>query len=124
MQYAQRLLLVKHRLIDHVRGNISHEWDKAFHIWLKSKADMTLGYAYQNIFNQEFSMYTTPEVNALLWLAGKSVVHAISAFMEYREDPQVEDLLDFIEKFISEQMDDFDNWCDEVSIAMYEEEHP
>jgi hypothetical protein len=30
-------------------------------------------------------------------------------------------ILYFTEKFILEQLDDFDNWCDDISQAMYEE---
>ena len=121
MQYAQRLLQVKHHLLDSIRGKIGHHWDEDFPTWLKGQAPSELGHWYQHAMNHEFSMYTTPEVNDILWVAGKSLVHAIAAFMEYRDDPQLDDLLAFVELFITEQMNDFDNWCEEICVAMQEE---
>jgi hypothetical protein len=121
MDYAQRLLQVKHHLLGSVRGKIVHHWNEDFPIWLKGQAPLELGHWYQHAVNHEFSMYTTPEINDILWVAGKCLVYAMVAFMECREDPQRDDLLDFVEKFISEQMNDFDNWCDEIRITMQEE---
>jgi len=123
MQYTHRLLEVRKYLLDSVRGKIQHHWDEDFHIWLNGQASSELGHWYLHAVNQEFSMYTTPEINDILWVAGKSLVHAITAFMKYRDDPQLEDLLAFVELFIIQQMEDFDNWCEEIRVAMQEEEY-
>jgi hypothetical protein len=123
MQYAHRLLEVRKYLLDSVRGKIQHHWDEDFPIWLNGQAPSELGHWYLHAVNQEFSMYTTPEINDILWVAGKSLVHAIAAFMKYRDDPQLDDLLAFVELFIIEQMEDFDNWCEEIRVAMCEEEY-
>lgn len=34
---------------------------------------------------------------------------------------KLKDILEITENFILEQMSDFDNWCDEISQAMYED---
>ena len=38
-----------------------------------------------------------------------------------KRNATLKNVLDFTEEFLSEQLDDFDNWCDDISQAMYEE---
>lgn len=90
-------------------------------MWLKYDADMEFGHGYQNEFNEQFSQYMNSEVKNVLWLAGKHMVYAISAFMAYKNDADLDDVLDFTDKFLSEQLDDFDNLCDHIAEALYQE---
>jgi hypothetical protein len=92
-----------------------------FDMWLSCEADMEFGYGYQNKFKEQFSEYMNEDVNDALWLAGKNIIFAINAFMGCKDDADLDDVLAFTEKFVSEQLDDFDNWCDHIGSAMYEE---
>jgi hypothetical protein len=122
MSYQQKFELVRESLITHYKERISALWgSNYFNMHLASDVGMDFGHAYINIFKEEFSEYMTSEIEMLLWFAGKNIAFSVSSFMSYREDAELEDVLDFTEKFLSEQLDDFDNWCDEIGIAMYEE---
>ena len=76
---------------------------------------------YQDKFKEQFSQYMNSEIEGLLFFAGKNIVFAINTFMLCKDNAKLKDVLNFTEKFILEQLDDFDNWCDDISQAMYEE---
>jgi hypothetical protein len=92
-----------------------------FDMWLSCEADMVFGDGYRAKFKEEFSNYMTPEIEDKLWFMGGNVVCAISAFMNYKDEASLDDILDFTEQFVSSQMDSFTNWSDHISMAMYEE---
>jgi len=121
MSYEQKFELVRNSLISYCKDCITENWERMFDMWLSCEADMEFGHGYQNKFKEQFSQYMTSDIEALLWLAGKNIIFAINAFMSYKDDAELSDVLDFTEKFISEQLDDFDNWCDDIAQAMYEE---
>jgi len=81
-----------------------------FDMWLNHEADMEFGNGYQNKFKEQFGDHITEEVDSQLWFAGKNIVYAINTFISIKDDDyELDELLDFVEKFVSEQMDDFDN---------------
>jgi hypothetical protein len=121
MAYEQKLALVEHAVKMYFRNCITDNWEKMFDIWLDCEADMVFGHAYQTKFKEEFSKYMTSEIDDRLWFMGGNVLCAISAFMRYKDNPELDDVLDFTEEFVSSQMDSFTNWCDHIQIAMYEE---
>lgn len=123
MSYDEKLELVRTSLISYCKECIIGKWGGRdfFGMWLKYDADMDFGYGYQNKFNEQFSQYMNSEIKDVLWLAGKHMVYAISAFMAYKNNADLDDVLDFTEKFLSEQLDDFDNLSDYIAQAMYQE---
>jgi hypothetical protein len=69
---------------------------------------MVFGHKYQDIFKEHFGDCVTDTINSQLWFAGKNIVYAIESFMLVQEDMcEPNDLLDFVEVFISKQLDDF-----------------
>ena len=122
MSYQQKFEMVRNTLITHYKERISALWgSNYFNMHLGSDIGMDFGHFYKNMFKEEFSEYMNSEIEMLLWFAGKNIAFSVSAFMLYNEDAELEDVLNFTEKFLSEQLDDFDNWCGEIGIAMYEE---
>jgi len=121
MSFTQKFEIVRTSLISHCKESITENWDKMFDMWLSCEADMEFGHGYQNIFKEEFAKYITPEIDSLLWLAGKNIVFAIVAFMSYKDNASCDDVVNFTENFVTAQLDDFDNWCEDISMAMYEE---
>ena len=120
MAYHDKFELVRTSLISHCKDCIIRNWERMFDMWLLCEADMEFGHGYQDKFKEQFSQYMNSDIESLLWLSGKNIVFAINAFMLYNHNSTLENVLDFTEKFISEQLDDFDNWCDEIGSAMYE----
>jgi len=120
MSYDEKLTLVKYSVLEHFRKRITDNWEKMFDMWLSCEADMVFGDGYRAKFKEEFSNYMTPEIEDKLWFMGGNVVCAISAFMNYKDEACLDDILDFTEQFVSSQMDSFTNWCDYIEMAMYE----
>lgn len=121
MAYSQKFELVTESLIDYCKECIIENWERSFNMWLKYEADMVFGYGYQNKFKEQFNQYMNSEIEWQLYLAGKHIVFAINAFMAYNNTVTLSELLIFIEKFICEQLDDFDNWCSDIGEAICDE---
>ena len=92
-----------------------------FDMWLDSEADMEFGYGYLGEFKKEFSKYINSGIDEKLWFMGGNVVCAIGAFMSYKDEAELDDVLDFTEEFVKSQMNKFTDWCDDIQMAMYEE---
>jgi hypothetical protein len=121
MGYSEKFEIVKANIIKECKKDISDNWLMMFDMWLSCEADMEFSHNYKKAFNDEFAQYMKPEIETLLWLSGKNIVFAISTYMSIKEDADLNDTLAFTERFIENQLDDFDNWCDHIGIAMYEE---
>jgi len=110
MTYEQRFQLVRESLIADCKESVLENWERMFDMWMNLEADMEFGHAYQNNFKQYFGDYITTEVNEQLWFAGKNIVYAINTFISMKgHNCELNILLEFLEKFISEQLNHFDN---------------
>ena len=121
MSYTEKLALVKAALIIYCKQRITDNWDKHFDMWLDHEADMEFGHGYQDAFNKEFSKYMNSTIKDTLWLAGINIGFAIGAFISYKKNAKVSDVLEFTEQFLLQQLDTFDNWCEDISSAMYDD---
>jgi hypothetical protein len=121
MSYKQKFDLVKNDILKFCKECVIENWERMFDMWLNCEADHTFGHGYQTIFKKEFNQYMNNHINDLLYVAAKNVVYAISTFVRYKKNAKVVDVIKFMEDFIEHQLEDFDNWCDEISMAMYEE---
>ena len=122
MSYSDKLQLVKQALIKDCKDRICDNWNKMFDMWLSVEAHMEFGDLYQFHFKKEFSQYITSEIERILYFAGNNIFFVVCTFIQNNTDADLEDVLDFTESFISNQLDDFDNWCDEISMAMPDED--
>lgn len=110
MTYYQRFELVRTSLITHCKDCVSENYERMFDMWLSCEAHMEFGHGYQDKFKEHFGDYITEEIQAQLWFAGKNIIYAINSFISLKaDDYELHELLDFVEKFVSEQLDDFDN---------------
>jgi hypothetical protein len=104
---------IKNRII------INHTNHDAFRLWLKHEAKDVFAYIYQKEFAKQFRDYINDEITDQLAYAGKTLMYAITAFI--RKEQSVEEILRFVEEFITEQLDAFDSdfnidWVDEYGI--------
>jgi len=124
MSYAQKFQSFRESLIKYCKECISENWNKMFDMWLMSEADMKFGYGYQNKCKEHFGDYISDETNLLLWFSGKNIIYAINSFISLH-GYELDKLLEYVEKFVSEQLDDFDNnfdtteWFNETEIEEY-----
>ena len=109
MVYEQKFEFVRNSLISYCRDCISENYERMFDMWLRCEADMEFGHGYQDIFKEHFGDYITDEIKAQLWFAGKNIVYVIKTFIKIQEDYSLEELLDFVDTFVSEQLTDFTN---------------
>ncbi len=121
MAYEQKFKLVRDALILHCKECIRTSWGQMFDMWLSVDAGMDFGHLYKDKFNEQFSRYINSNIETTLWFAGKNVAFAIGAFITYKKNANLNDVLNFTELFLLEQLDDFKNWCDEISQTIYEE---
>lgn len=121
MGYSEKFEIVKNNIIRDSKQRITDNWDGAIDMWLRYEADWEFPDIYKKAFNHEFAQYMNPEIETLLWLSAKNIVFAIVTYMSVKGNTNLDDILKFTKRFIEEQLDDFDNWCDHIGTAMYEE---
>jgi hypothetical protein len=108
--YKQKFELVRNSLLKYCKDCISENYGRMFDMWLSYDADMEFGHGYQNKFKEHFGNYITDEIEAQLYFAGKNIIYAINSFISLKNnDYHLNELLEFVESFVSEQLDDFDN---------------
>ena len=79
-------------------------------MWLSMDAAIEFGDNYIDIFNEHFEDYITEEIEERLWFAGKNILCAINSFIYIKNNEyELNELLIFVEKFVSEQLSHFDN---------------
>lgn len=105
--YAKKIELVKSSLVSYCKGCVTENWENMIDDWLDCEADMEFGHEFQNTFKAQFSNYMNPVMDGLLLLSGKNIICAIKAFKAYKKDISLDDVLQFTELFVSEQMQDF-----------------
>jgi hypothetical protein len=118
MSYYQQFDVVEQTLTSYCKNSVQRKWGPYFKSWLENEAGYDFCWAYQSTFGNQFRKYITPTINDTLWLVGKNVQLAIRAFLAYKVDASLEEVLDFTKKFITEQLRDFDNWCGELFVTM------
>ena len=120
MSYGEKVARVKENIIALVLERIEsrYNFNKDFHFWSYS----AIAEGYVSKFKEEFSQYMNDEINTRLWFAGKNVAFAVQSFIDINPSYTCRSLLRFVEAFVTTQLDDFDNWCDEIATAMPTEE--
>jgi len=117
MSYSEKFQLVKDSIIAGCKKRIIDNWQQMFDMWLQMEADWEFPYEYEEHFKAQFSEYMNADVETKIWVSGKNIVYAINTFMEYKKNAKLNDVLNFTEKFICQQLDDFDNLCDDIMMA-------
>jgi hypothetical protein len=119
MGYSEKFEIVKNTIIDECKERVKNNWHQMFDMYLSCEACMEFPDIYKDAFRSEFDKYITSDVELVLFISGKNLVYAIEAHMT--ADSSMNDILSFTHDFIEGQLDDFDNACDDISSAMYEE---
>ena len=110
MSYEEKFYLAEKSLIKSCKKSVSDNYNKMFDMWLMCEADMEFGHAYQDIFKKHFGEYITEGISSQLWFAGKNIIYAIKSYISIKKGIyHLEELLDFVETFVTEQIRDFDN---------------
>ena len=118
MDYHDKLDIVKNNITTMCKKVITNNWDKMFDMWLQFEADMIFPEIYRSAFKQEYEKYMSSNSESVLYMYGKNIIYAI---LSLKIDNNLDDVLTFVEDFIEGQLNDFDNNCDDIMMAMFEE---
>jgi len=119
MGYSEKFEIVKNTIITECKERVRKNWLQMFDMWLSCEADWEFPDIYEKAFKSEFEKYMTSDAELVILISAKNLVYAIVAHMT--PDSKLSDILSFTQDFIEGQLDDFDNACDDISSAMYEE---
>ena len=119
MSYEQKFAIVKKSLIEFVKENITSRYNycNEFHMWSYS----AIKGAYVSKFKEGFSEYMNSDIESKLWFAGQNIGFAVQTFIDLNPNYTLNKLIKFVETFLTTQLDDFGNWCDDISMAMFDE---
>jgi len=104
---VEDLANIKQIIIEKYRASITEHWEPS--ISNRPPMSVFFGYIYLNTF-KELDRELTRENCSMLRAADTNIKVAINAFLKYRDEPELEDLLDFVEIFISEHINQFYHW--------------
>lgn len=111
--HEDRLKKVKDSLKKFITDNVTSEYKKHNGVWFETREFYEIAEAYADHFSKEFQNQMTPSFRDKLWFAGQNVAYAIHTFCKMYSGYLLIDLLRFVNTFVSEQLDDFDNWSHE-----------
>jgi len=120
--YSDKFEIVKNAIITGCKDRIDLYWPiaKDFDEWLCCDGESEFTSMYKDLFNEEFEKYMTPTIELILYISAKNAVYAIRTHLN--KTSTLDDILCFTGDFIEMQLHDFDNTCEEIRQAMYEEE--
>jgi hypothetical protein len=107
MTFYERFNRLQTELIEYCKECITRNHTGYFTIWLESETDISDG--YRRIVKEQFGEYITKEIEYQLYFAGKNIIYAIQTFITLNEEYNLDELLDFVDIFITKQLDDFEN---------------
>ncbi len=119
--YNEKLELATNAIIAECKQRITDNWDKMFDMWLSCEADWEFPHVYEKHMKKYFDKYVTKDVNNQICFAAINLLFAINSFMKYYKDADLEDVIEYVDYFLTEQFEDFDNWCEEIWSTMYDE---
>jgi hypothetical protein len=101
--------MINETLIAKIKEIITDNYYKPmFDMWLNSDADSSFEYLYLDTFKKHYGDFVTEDIECRLWFAGKNIIYAIKSFIYIKKDGyELDELLDFVEKFLSEQLVEF-----------------
>ncbi len=121
MSYEEKITRVKTLLVDFVKEEITsrYNYNNEFHMWSYS----AIKEAYVSKFKDEFAQYMNDEIEGRLWFAGQNIAFAVQAYIDTNPNYTLSKLINFVETFLTIQLDDFGNWCVEIMMVMPDEEN-
>ena len=123
MSYEQKIQTVKLALISYVKGLVlSSRYNNEFEFHTSSSY-YAIKEAYVSKFKEVFSEYMNEDIEARLWFAGQNIEFVIQAFIDMNPNYTHSSLNNFVEAFLQRQLNEFENWCDDIMIAMPDEEN-
>ena len=107
MTFYERFSRLKTELMEYCKECIIQNHTGYFTLWLEHEADIS--YGYYRIVKEQFGEYITKEIENQLYFAGKNIIYAIQSFIVFNEQYDLNELLDFVDTFLTKQLDNFED---------------
>lgn len=126
MSYEDCLEKVKTKIVEITEKKIRESleelaYPEMFQCWIQADSDHEFGFLFVNTFKEFFGSNILHTEEDIIWQYGKQMAHLLQAMMDTGINQKT--MIKLAKSFVSDQVTDFGNWCDDVCIRMdYESE--
>jgi hypothetical protein len=117
--YNDQLDIIKGSIKRRIKQTIIDNHNGFFDMWLSYESDLELGTIYVDEFKGQFAQYINKEIEDKIYFAGQNVVYLMQII--WKPEVELEEILEKVESFMNVQLDDFDNWCEDIGSVIYQE---
>jgi hypothetical protein len=118
MDYEQTLSKVARELRGYAAKEIFMNYEDG-EIWVETEG-LDFVKEYITVFKKYFGERITSTIEDRIIVAGKSIEYLLLAL--YKSDTDIDDMIRITTSFISSQVRDMSNWCDELVQSFLESE--
>lgn len=120
--YYDKLTKVQTAILRECKERIEDNFGQ-LDMWL-SYEDWEFPHIYETEFNKEFSQYISQDESSktTIYYAGRNLTYFVSTITSITKD--IKKIKKLVDEFITNQIDDFHNACDYISMTMYNENNP
>ncbi len=121
MSYSVKFEAASDKILQNCKEYIRSEFGPTFDMWLICDALNDFGDLFKDSFVEQFGDYLTDKQKNDLFLAGSHIMYAIRAYSRINPRTTCNSIVQFAERFLLEQFEDFGNWCEILGDGLYEE---
>ncbi len=107
--YKQRLQMFKTDLIQTCSEMIQERWTINIEDWLDADGQYQFARTYISVCEKHLGTNSTMEND--LCVAGNHLAYALQAYVTHKKQTSIREILDYMEWFITTQIDNFGIWC-------------
>ena len=111
MDYEQTLSKVARELRGFAAKEIHMNYEDG-PVWIETEG-LDFSQEYIKVFKKHFGERITSTIQDQIHVAGKSIEYLLLALFE--SDTDIDDMVRITTSFVSSQVEDMSNWCDELS---------
>jgi hypothetical protein len=119
MAYEQTLSKVSRELRGYIAKEIHMNYEDG-PVWIETEG-LDFVQEYIRVFKKHFGERITSTIQDQIHVAGKSIEYLILALFE--SDTDIDDMVRITTSFVSSQVEDMSNWCDELGESFIEVEN-
>lgn len=121
MTYEESLEKAKTKIIELTEKKIreslkEHSFPDMFSCWIRMDSDHEFGFLFIKTFKEFFGSNIHEKDETIIWEHGKQMAHLLQAMLD--SDINQKTMIKLAKSFVSDQVGDFGNWCDDVCIRM------
>ena len=113
---TQRLILARDGITFYCSEIIMEKWKDQFDVWLSIEAHDDIADGYKRCFKKPYQEYMTPVLKNLILTCSMHTVIAIRSYIKSVGTPRLDEILQFTNEFIRQQLSEFESMCIESGI--------